>query len=304
MREVLKKISPFNGYDGEITKWQYIIKKVSAFFIIYFISQILAEIIVISGFYVYGYDPLIGEGPSIVIMRLVKYYGFTIFIAIIILYKKFIEKGTIRELGLVREKSIQGYLKGMLRGIILSGGSIITMKWLGVLEYNGLNNNVNVNLILAFIGAFMVQGAMEEILTRGFLMNSLLKKTSKITAIFISSGVFTILHFNSFPKNELAIGTIGTINLLLVSLLFSIYVLKKGNIWMAAAAHSTWNFVIAVVCGINLSGTEVMPSIFKFLTTGRSNILNGGDYGIEASIFVTGILLIGISYEMLKYSEK
>ncbi len=66
--------------------------------------------------------------------------------------------------------------------------------------------------------------------------------------------------------------------------------LIRSNIWIACGLHGTWNFILYGIMGLSLSGSKInSDGIMKF-ETNSSNIMNGGIYGIEASIITTVIL--------------
>lgn len=286
MKKYLKMISPFNN-ESEMPKVLYVIKKVLAFILIFIASSLLAEVIVIASHFAIGLNPIAGEMLPLQSMLLMKYYGFFIFSILTLLYCKFVEKRTIQSMGFNR--NIIGYLKGIFLAIVLLGLSLGFIVLTRNITYNGIYNNINIPIIIAFLGAFIIQGAMEETMCRGFLMVSLSKKTTITTSILISSMLFAIPHFSSLFENGLVYGIIGTINLLLVSAIFSLLMIKNKNIWISCAIHSFWNFFLFNIVGLNLSGTDKQPAVFSF-TLNESNIINGGSYGIEASIITTFVL--------------
>jgi len=88
---------------------------------------------------------------------------------------------------------------------------------------------------------------------------------------------------------------IGVVNLYLVSAIFSMLVLLRSNIEIACGLHSFWNFVLYGMMGLSASGSQCKAdSILQFYVK-HGNILNGGEYGIEAGMvttFVLGLFLI------------
>ncbi len=275
----------------------YVIKKLLALIIIMVISSILAEGIVIIAHYIMGYNVLNGEILPMEIMLLMKYYGYSIFILITIIYCKFIEKRSIKSMGF--NKKVFDYLKGMLVGIILLVLSIIITILAGSISYHGIYKDINYFMIVLFWGAFMIQGAMEETLCRGFLMISLMQKISIPFAIFISSLVFMIPHFSSLFGGELIYSFFGIVNLFLVSIIFSLLIMNKKTIWIACGMHSFWNFCLFNIFGLNLSGTQKTIAVFN-LGIDTKNILNGGTYGIEASAITTVVLSVYVGHLILK----
>lgn len=85
----------------------------------------------------------------------------------------------------------------------------------GGITFVGINEKMDWGYTFALLGAFMIQGAAEEALCRGFLMQSLLKKISVPWAVFLSSTVFVIPHLASMEA-DLTFKILGIVNLYLV----------------------------------------------------------------------------------------
>ena len=66
--------------------------------------------------------------------------------------------------------------------------------------------------------------------------------------------------------------------------MFSFITLRTGSIWAACGLHSVWNFCLCCVLGLNLSGSEGASTALINMRSVGNNLLNGGNYGIEASI--------------------
>lgn len=266
----------------------YVIKKILAFFLCFVVSSIIAEVVVIGTLSILGFDVLHGEMPGAQIMTLFQLYGFVIFSVVILLYCKLVENRTPIMLGFNRK--VGDYFVGILIAVILLALSIVVITMFGAIRYYGIFQNINSSMIFLFMGAFIIQGATEELLCRGFLMGSLQKRVSNTMAIFINSAIFALLHFSALFDGGLIYGIIGTVNLIFVSVIFSVLTFKRKNIWIACGMHSFWNFILFNILGLNLSGNEeTSAAVFNMQSTGMS-ILNGGTYGIEASILTALIL--------------
>ena len=81
--------------------------------------------------------------------------------------------------------------------------------------------------------AYLVQEMAEEVLFRGYLMNTLTKRYSIIFAIIINSVVFGMLHFSIDGLFNLE-----QINHILFEIFASVYMLRRGSIIGACALHS------------------------------------------------------------------
>ncbi|BDR58945.1 hypothetical protein XA3_13860 [Xylocopilactobacillus apicola] len=140
----------------------------------------------------------------------------------------------------------------------------------------------------------MVQGMFEELLCRGFIMGKILQKNLPITAIVVNSLCFAFAHCANDGINLLA-----WINLLIFALTMSILRLQTESLWLIGAFHSAWNFAEGVIFGTSVSGIASFDLIFKSVSRKNHPLINGGIFGIEASIvdLICGIaLLIIVSY--------
>ena len=287
MKKFLKNISPFNN-KTDMNDLLFIIKKILAFWFCYIVGLFIAEGFAILMHFAMGKNMLVGDVFDAQTITLIQYYGFIVIIAITLLYWKFTEKKPITEIGL--NKKFGSYFIGAVIGILLLLVSVVAVVLTGTIEYHGVFENINLPILLVFVGAFIVQGAMEEILCRGLVLQSLKEKTSLPVAIAVSTILFIIPHWSSLFAGETIYGVIGIVNLVLISVIFSLLTIRFDSIWVACGLHSFWNFVLYNVLGLNLSGNdESVTAIFNLQSVGK-NILNGSDYGIEASIITTVVL--------------
>ncbi|MHB9941254.1 CPBP family intramembrane metalloprotease domain-containing protein [Clostridium sporogenes] len=292
MKEIMMMINPFKEDVSNISKELYVIKKLLGFIVVFISSMIIAEVIAILGLAAAGYNFLQGEMPSKDSMMLIKYYGFSIHLIITILYCKFIEKRSLESMGIVKKKIVKSYFLGTGIAVILVCIIFILCVFSGAVVYYGKNNDINMTLILAYLGGFIIQGAMEEIMCRGFLMNSLLYKIPTNIAILISSAMFAFPHFFALFQSNTIVVIVGIVNLLLFSTVVSLLMIKYNNIWVSCAVHSIWNFILSIIIGINLSGSNSTSSVFKFSANENMELLSGGKYGIEAGLICTIVLIL------------
>lgn len=286
-KSIIYNLSPFNN-ETNTSGVEFIIKKLLAFILIYGISAVLGEGIIIGILFGMGYDPLHGVMPEGQMRELLFYYGFVIFLLVTLLYCRFIEKRNIKSIGF-SEKLIE-YLFGALLASILLVIIIGTACIFDSITFCGFNTAVNVKSLFLWILAFGIQGAAEEIMCRGFLLNSLKNKISIPLAILISSTAFVSPHLSSLIEADLVYAVVGIINLYLVSITFSILVLRRSNIWIACGLHSAWNFILYVIMGLSLSGSESVSNGVVLFSVKDASILNGAEYGIEASVITTVVL--------------
>ena len=289
MKQLLKNISPFNNRT-EMPTSVFIIKKILAFWLCYIAGLFIAEGAVIILHFALGKNMLVGDVFDGQTIALITYYGYIIIAAVAVLYWKLIEKKPLSEMGLT--KRFGNYFIGVLIGIFLLAVSVAFIVLTGNIEFQGVFKNANIPIIFLLFGGFVIQGATEEFLCRGIVLQTLKEKTSLPIAIAVSTIMFIIPHWSSLFAGEMIYGVIGVANLVLISIIFSLLTICFKSIWAACGLHSFWNAILYSILGLNLSGNdETVTAIFKMQSVGE-NIWNGGVYGIEASIITTVVLAI------------
>lgn len=216
-------------------------------------------------------------------------YIFSLFvtgfgIAAALVYVRFIEKRPLSSTGITKKNIFGQYGMGYLLGIVMIG-----LPALALVAYNGniyINANANYGVLFLYFLGFLVQGASEEVLIRGYLFTSLKKSSNLFWAVSLSSLVFALLHmFNP------AMDVIPFINLFLFGVFACFFFLRTKNIWAISALHSAWNFFQGNIFGIQVSGTVVDNSLLN-IKSAAPEILSGGDFGLEGGVMVTFILVV------------
>ena len=289
MKQLLKNISPFNNRT-EMPTSVFIIKKILAFWLCYIAGLFIAEGAVIILHFALGKNMLVGDVFDGQTIALITYYGYIIIAAVAVLYWKLIEKKPLSEMGLTKRSG--NYFIGVLIGIFLLAVSVAFIVLTGNIEFQGVFKNANIPIIFLLFGGFVIQGATEEFLCRGIVLQTLKEKTSLPIAIAVSTVMFIIPHWSSLFAGEMIYGVIGVANLVLISIIFSLLTIRFKSIWAACGLHSFWNAILYSVFGLNLSGNdETVTAVFNMQSVGK-NIWNGGEYGVEASIITTIVLTI------------
>lgn len=215
----------------------------------------------------------------------------TIFSIIVsIIYCKFIEKRSLASMGIVKKHAVKNYIFGLFIGFILFTAIVALNITFGAMKFDGINSNIIVGIVIVYAIGFAIQGASEEILCRGYLMNSIGGKHSVWLAVIISSLFFAMLHLANPGLTLLAFA-----NLFLFGLFAAFYIICFDDIWGACAIHSIWNFAQGIIYGISVSGVYNETNSIMFLKNVEGmSFINGGTFGAEGGAAVTFVLLIGI----------
>lgn len=207
-------------------------------------------------------------------------------ILLVWLFCRLIQKRRLRTLGFYKKNAGREYLMGLATGFIAFSAAVLLGIITGGFEFNGLSPDFSIGIFLLFAAGFMIQGMAEEVLCRGYFLVSMSRRYPVVAGIMMNSLFFAVLHlFNS------GITVLAFINLTLFGVFASVYFLKRGNIWGVGAFHSMWNLVQGNFYGIKVSGMEITCSVFSVTAVEGKDLLNGGAFGLEGSIWVTVVLL-------------
>ena len=224
---------------------------------------------------------------------LITLFSFA-FISLLIFFRvKVIEKRSLSSIGFNKNNWLKKYSLGFLIGLVMM--SIIVLILL-LFRYITVEKNpiqpVGVSAIssvLVILFGWIIQGATEEIVTRGWLLNVLSSKYNIGFGLLISSTLFGLMHLTNPNVNYIAV-----INIILVGLFYGLYVIKTNDLWAVCGMHSAWNFAQGNIFGFEVSGLDVSVGSLIDLNLVGNNVITGGAFGPEAGIISTFILLVSI----------
>ena len=98
------------------------------------------------------------------------------------------------------------------------------------------------------------------------------------------------------------ISTVGFINIILAGILLGIYYIHKQNLWFPIGIHFTWNLFQGPVLGFEVSGYETVSVINQ--TVQGNELLTGGEFGFEASLLATVLMVVAIIVIHFQFKEK
>jgi len=281
MKNFIKNLSPFNNRT-DMPAEMLVVKKMLMFIICYWAGLLLAEGAVIGAMFACGKNFMQGEMFSDGVMDLLKYYGMIVVLGTSVLFWKLIEKRKLSEMGVT--KHIGGWFIGALISMGLLAVCVAAIALTGSIRFDSVFNNPDISMILLMLGGFVIQGAAEEFLCRGLVLCSLRDKVPLPVAVGASTLAFIYPHWSTLREFEPQYVFSGLLGLAVISLVFSFVTLRTKSIWAACGLHSVWNFCLSCVLGLNLSGSEEASTALINMRTVGANLLNGGNYGIEASI--------------------
>lgn len=221
----------------------------------------------------------------------------TSIIAAVFYCKKF-EKRGIASMGIRKGNAAAEYLVGMLIGVLMYCLALLIAWATGSVTVR-INPDGFAPIIVLFLIGYIIQGASEELLVRGFFMVSAARDYKPWVAIIFSSLMFAILHTGNIAVTPLAL-----INIFLYGVLMGIYIFKRGSIWGACAIHSFWNFTQGNIFGSYVSGNTTTSSVFLMEYDPARQLANGGAFGLEGGAATTIVLVVAICITLALKTKK
>jgi len=187
----------------------------------------------------------------------------------------------------------RGAFTKFLAGLLLGAG----MMTLGVLipaalgdlatgrsEHDATGTGA-LGLLAVLLVVFILQGSTEEIVFRGYMLPIGIRQMPAWVAVVATSVIFAVMHIGA--------GVIGTTNIVLYAIFASLLTIQQGSLWMICGFHAGWNYFQGNVFGVPVSGSPEPTSFFTFgPTRGSRELISGGDFGIEASLVGTALLIL------------
>ncbi len=197
------------------------------------------------------------------------------------------ESGGLADLGL---DWITGSGRNLLTGIALGACAAMLVVLptipLGMASYQTIPNADISWRATLFLPVLLFCGAMgEEIAFRGFPLQFLMRGYGSWAAILTTGTLFGLAHGINPGAT-----TIGLVNTGLFGILFGASILRSRDLWLPIGMHFGWNLLLPFL-GVELSGLTIGVTGYK-LVWKAGNLWSGGEYGPEASVLTSGVLVL------------
>lgn len=240
-------------------------------------------------------DAVIGElfqNPISIAVVLVASFGpiFLILWAWVVWF----ERRPFFTLGFELDGAVIKYVRGLVIGLMMfciAVGISAAFGYIAVAEANPGDATpygmAALGGVLIVLIGWIVQGAGEEVITRGWMMQTIGARYSPLLGVIISSVVFALLH--SLNPN---LSIIAVVNLALFGLFAALFTLYEEGLWGVCGIHTAWNWVQGNILGFEVSGNPMQGgSLFNLMETGP-DIITGGPFGPEGGLAVTVVLVV------------
>jgi len=135
---------------------------------------------------------------------------------------------------------------------------------------------------------FVIAGATEELIFRGFPFQALVHNLGGARAVAITSLIFGLAHVSN-PNASV----FSTINTILAGIWLGLAYLMTRSLWLATALHWSWNFAMVFIFGLPVSGLTTLGELAWLKgRIGEPMWISGGSYGPEAGVAATVALIL------------
>ena len=184
------------------------------------------------------------------------------------------------------------FWKGMLAGLLVVVFVAVAMIATGAMKVHGLALELSGLpwFGLLWLGANVLVGLNEEYLFRGYALRVLWRGGGFWPAALVTTAIFAGLHLSKPHENAMDIGMIFVLGLALC-----LSVRRTGTLWWAVGWHTAFDFGQFFLIGTNNGGQTPAGHLFEVSFPG-SALLNGGELGTEASVFMVPAAIATFAY--------
>lgn len=187
-----------------------------------------------------------------------------------------------------------GWARDLLFGTVLGGVAVVLAALVGMaaggarISLAEFGSGVVRTLVVSGV-IFMLGAAAEEMLFRGYALQTLMRSWPLWVALIPASVFFALVHLDN-PKVARGFTFVNTV---LAGVWLGVAYWKTRSLWFPLGLHFGWNWVQGAVLGSPVSGiTSITPNpLLRFADAGPAWI-GGGDYGIEGGAACTLALVV------------
>lgn len=231
----------------------------------------------------------VSDGLFLALNQVIEIVAITLSV---FLARRYFDKRSFVSLGLRVDKWLGiDILAGILITFFMMGFIYFIewgMGWLTFESFAWTSDNLPTVLggTLGMLAVFIFVGWNEELLSRGYHLQTIASGINLFWGVLISSAVFGILHLGN--PNATWVSAVG---ILFAGLFLAFGYLTTRQLWLSIGLHIGWNFFEGVVFGFPVSGLDIYR-LTRITVTGPE-LWTGGAFGPEAGLVVLPGLLLG-----------
>lgn len=206
----------------------------------------------------------------------------------------YLEKLPFRAMG---ASFLNGWGRSLVFGLVLGVIALSTAAVFGLVS-GGLTFRLNSEAASGEIfrtaavsfAIFAVAAAFEEVLFRGYLLQTFIRSNLTWLGLLLTSALFATVH-NANPNAT----WFSWINTMIAGFWFGLAYLRTRDLWLPFGLHLAWNWAQGSIFGIEVSGlTEIVRHpLLREVDSGPA-WLTGGEYGLEGGLLATAALAVSV----------
>lgn len=199
-----------------------------------------------------------------------------------LLLLQFVERRPLSDLGFHLDRRVARRVAlGMLLGVAGLLVAVATMMLFGALRFESDGGGLREWLagMIAMLILLAGPAATEEALFRGYPFQKLVEGIGAPAATFIASAGFAVAHARNPSVNAFALA-----NIFAAGIMLSVAYLLTRSLWFATAVHLGWNWSMAALLDLPVSGLELFDApLYEPVVRGPA-WLTGAAFGPEAGV--------------------
>lgn len=218
--------------------------------------------------------------------------NFMIITGSVYVARRWLDKRSFESLGLKLDRhTLLDLLAGLGITFVQMGFIYLLMLGLGWLTFEGFAWEVDplsvvIPSVLSVFVAFVFVGWNEELLSRGYHLQTIASGLNLFWGVIISSAVFGLLHLGN--PNATWVSAAG---IFFAGVYLAYGYIRTKQLWLPIGLHIGWNFFEGVVFGFPVSGLDFYR--LTRITVQGPELWTGGAFGPEAGLIVLPSLLLG-----------
>ncbi len=230
------------------------------------------------------------EGPTKAISG--SLIDFAVVTGAIYLARRFADKRSFASLGLnINKQAGFDIIVGIAIAFLLMFLIYLIEYSLGWLKFESFAWQIDspstvITYTLRYLVVLIFVGWNEELVYRGYILQTLISGLNLQGALLITSLYFGIEHLSNPNSSWMAVGGI-----FFIGLFFAYGYLRTSLLWLPIGIHTGWNFFQNAVFGFPVSGFD-RPGLFRITVSGP-DLWTGGAFGPEAGLIILPICFLG-----------
>jgi membrane protease YdiL (CAAX protease family) len=210
----------------------------------------------------------------------------------VFLARRFLDKRSFSSLGVnITRYLIADISAGFGIPFLMIGLIFLTERLMGWATVTGYAWNTD-SLLTVFSQTlfvfltYVLVGWNEELLSRGYQLQTLASGLNITWGVILSSAVFGVLHLGNFNATWR-----GAVGVFFAGLFLAYAYVLTGQLWLSIGLHIGWNFFEGVVFGFPVSGMGTYQLIQTAVN--GPELWTGGAFGPEGGLVLIPALILG-----------